>query len=392
MDLREAMRVAAATKRYNAYIALQESDRSAGGDVVAVKDNIDVVGFRTTGGGLHLPDEPAATDAAVVARLRQANCDFVGKANLHEYAYGVSNLNPHYGNVVNAFDDKRVAGGSSGGSAVAVALGTCDWALGSDTGGSTRIPASFAALTTVKPTEGTVDNQGVFPLSRSFDAAVPMARDVATTARALEMITDDSRMNPGPAPQGFAPRLAIPGGWTDDLDEQTRRVWTGVADGVPIIDFPDREELEQAFEDIFQPEVGAVHLRWMQERPELYGADVRGRVEAAIAAPGSKMLDALARRPQHIADVEQAMLDYDAILLPSTAVVAPESSRPDIREPLLRFTIPFTYTGQPVYAIPAPSAGHPVGIQVIGRRGTDGLVAQVAAWLEAAWLGLAKHG
>jgi aspartyl-tRNA(Asn)/glutamyl-tRNA(Gln) amidotransferase subunit A len=334
---------------------------------------------------------PAEVDAAVVARLRDAGCSFVGKASLHEYAYGVTNLNPHYGDVRNVFDKARVAGGSSGGSAVAVALGTCDWALGSDTGGSTRIPASFAALTTVKPTEGSIDNRGVLPLSRSFDAAVPIARDVATTARALEMITGDSRFNPGRPPPGFAPRLAVPGGWTDDLDAETARTWAVVADGLPVVDFPDRLELEQAFEDIFQPEVGAVHLQWMQEQPELYGADVRGRVQAAIAAPGARMLDALARRPRQIAEIEGAMMDFDAILLPSTAIVAPEISC-DVREPLLRFTIPFTYTGQPVYAIPGPSAGNPVGIQVIGRRHSDGLVAQIAASLEAAWAKHPKHG
>lgn len=392
MNLRKALDAARETRSYNAYISLQPSEHEAGGDVVAVKDNIDVAGLVTTGGGRHLPDVPAEHDAPVIAKLRAAGCDFVGKASLHEYAYGVTNLNPHYGDVVNPFDASRVAGGSSGGSAVAVALGTCDWALGSDTGGSTRIPSSFCALTTVKPTEGTIDNTGVLPLARSFDAVVPIARDVATTARALAMITDDSSLNPGPPPEAFAPRLAVPGGWTSDLDEQTRRVWETVSAGLPVIDFPDRQPMDDAFEDIFRPEVGALHLQWMHERPELYGDDVRGRIEAAIASSGARMLAALARRPRHIADVEAAMLDYDAILLPSTAVVAPPINRPDVREPLLRFTIPFTYTGHPVYALPAPSQGLPVGVQVIGRRGSDALVCQVAAWLEATWKRLPKHG
>jgi Asp-tRNA(Asn)/Glu-tRNA(Gln) amidotransferase A subunit family amidase len=390
--LDEALRAARATRSHNAYISLQRSEHSSGGDVIAVKDNIDVAGLVTTGGGRHLPGVPAERDATVIARLRDAGCDFVGKANLHEYAYGVTNHNSHYGDVVNPWDPSRVAGGSSGGSAVAVALGTCDWSLGSDTGGSTRIPASFCGLTTVKPTEGTVDNTGVIPLARSFDAVVPIARDVASTVRALEMITGDGALNPGRPPAGFVPRLAVPAGWLTDLDDQTRKVWEEVSAGLPSVDLPDLQELHDAFEDIFRPEVGAFHLRWMAESPELYGPDVRGRIQAAIESSGARMLDALARRPQHIADMEAAMLDYDALLLPSTAVVAPPLDRPDIREPLLRFTIPFTYTGQPVYAIPAPSSGLPVGVQVVGRRGADALVAQIAAWLEASWKGLSAHG
>src|SRR3989442_1957908 len=143
----------------------------------------------TTAGGVILPAEPATDDAPVITRIRQAGCVVVGKANLHEFAYGVTSVNPHYGPVRNPYDSSRVAGGSSGGSAVAVAEGMCDWAVGSDTGGSIRIPAAFCGVVGFKPTIGTVETEGVIPLSRSLDTLGPLAPDVRSVARALEMMS-----------------------------------------------------------------------------------------------------------------------------------------------------------------------------------------------------------
>src|SRR6266480_7217854 len=169
----------------NAFISV--SDERGDGTVVAVKDLVDVNRMVTTAGGVILPAEPAADDAPVITRIRHAGCVVVGKANLHEFAYGVTSVNPHYGPVRNPRDPSRVAGGSSGGSAVAVATGMCDWAVGSDTGGSIRIPASLCGVVGFKPTIGTVDTTGVFPLSRSLDTMGPLAPDVRSAARALEM-------------------------------------------------------------------------------------------------------------------------------------------------------------------------------------------------------------
>src|SRR5690348_1974030 len=123
----------------------------------------------TTAGGIILPTERAAGDAPVIARLRQAGCLFIGKANLHEFAYGVTNVNPHYGTARNPHDPSRVSGGSSGGSAVAVAAEMCDWAIGSDTGGSIRIPSSLCGVAGVKPWFGSIDVAGGIPLSRPLD-------------------------------------------------------------------------------------------------------------------------------------------------------------------------------------------------------------------------------
>src|SRR2546427_7039250 len=133
------------------------SDEQGAGDAVAVKGLVDVKGMVTTAGGVILPDEPASEDAPVIKRLREAGCQVVGKANLHEFAYGVTSVNPHFGTVRNPHDPSRVAGGSSGGSAVAVAAGMCDWAIGSDTGGSIRIPGSLCGVAGFKPVFGSIE-------------------------------------------------------------------------------------------------------------------------------------------------------------------------------------------------------------------------------------------
>src|SRR5438094_7295078 len=150
----------------NAFISV--SDERGDGTVVAVKDLVDVKGMVTTAGGVLLPDQPAGADAPVIARIRRAGCVVVGKANMHEFAYGITSVNPHYGPVRNPRDPSRVAGGSSGGSAVAVAAGMCDWAVGSDTGGSIRIPASFCGVAGFKPDFASIALGRVLPLAYSL--------------------------------------------------------------------------------------------------------------------------------------------------------------------------------------------------------------------------------
>src|SRR6202049_4127883 len=173
----------------------------------------------TTGGGIILPSWPATDDAPVVARLRSEGCVIVGKTNLHEFAYGVTSVNPHYGAVRNPHDIERVAGGSSGGSAVAVAAGMCDWAVGSDTGGSIRIPASFCGVVGFKPALGSIDTTGVIPLAPSLHTLGPMAHDLAGAERAFSMMSGEAAPN-DPLTE---PRLAVPKGWVAGLDQPTAR-------------------------------------------------------------------------------------------------------------------------------------------------------------------------
>jgi aspartyl-tRNA(Asn)/glutamyl-tRNA(Gln) amidotransferase subunit A len=348
--------------------------------VVAVKDLVDVRGTVTTAGSVILPDTPAAEDAPVVARIRQAGCVVVGKANLHEFAYGVTSINPHYGTVRNPVDPTRVAGGSSGGSAVAVAQGMCDWSIGSDTGGSIRIPASLCGVCGFKPAFGSVDVRGVIPLSASLDTLGPLAPSIAACARAHTMMCGEEISIDGLS----RPRLAVPAGWVEGLDEPTAAAWRTVSRDLPEVELPGRDSLFQVGLTILLFEAAAYHRKWATEVPEKYGADVLRLIKRGFEVQAADYEKALLERKRLEEAVLIAMDGYDAVLVPATAIVAPaEDSANEVREPLSRFTRPFNTTRQPVAVLPAPSPGLPVGIQVAGR--TNAETPRAAAWLETEW-------
>ena len=316
----------------------------------------------------------------MIARLRQVGCVVVGKANLHEFAYGVTSLNPHYGNVLNPHDPSRVAGGSSGGSAVAVATGMCDWAIGSDTGGSIRIPGSLCGVAGFKPAFGSIDIRGVIPLSRSLDTLGPMAPTIAETARAYTLMSGESISLDGLT----RPRLAVPAGWISGLDEPTARAWAAVSQSVPEIGFIDREPLFQVGLTILLYEAADYHRRWATQSPEKYGADVLRLIRRGLEISRAAYEEAMGERERLEVAAHHAMDAIDAMILPATAIVAPPVDTADeVREPLSRFTRPFNTTHQPVAVLPAPAKGLPVGIQVVGRRNNETL--RAAAWLEQEW-------
>jgi Asp-tRNA(Asn)/Glu-tRNA(Gln) amidotransferase A subunit family amidase len=362
----------------NAFIS--RSNEAGRGEAVAVKDLVDVAGMVTTAGGIILPEIPATEDAPVVARLRRAGCVVVGKANLHEFAYGVTNINPHYGTARNPHDPNRVSGGSSGGSAVAVAAEMCDWAIGSDTGGSIRIPSSLCGVAGFKPAFGSIDIAGVIPLSKSLDTLGPIAPDIETTARAFSMMSGEKVSLEGLQ----RPRLAVPAGWVKDLDESTESTWKDVSEGVPEIDFGDREKLHQVGLTILLFEAAAYHRMWATETPEKYGADVLRLIRLGFDVSEADYRQAMAARAELAAAATRLMNGVDALILPATAIVAPTiDSGPEVREPLSRFTRPFNTTHQPVAVVPAPTDGLPVGIQVVGRSNEGAL--RAALWLERSW-------
>ncbi|OLC16979.1 MAG: hypothetical protein AUH32_00125 [Actinobacteria bacterium 13_1_40CM_66_12] len=380
MDLEEARRRIREHKDLNAFIAI--STEIGIGTVVAVKDLVDVAGMVTTAGAIILPDTPAGEDAPVVKQIRSHGCVVVGKANLHEFAFGVTSVNPHYGPVRNPHDPSRVAGGSSGGSAVAVAAGMCDWAIGSDTGGSIRIPASLCGVVGFKPALGSIDTTGVIPLSRSLDTLGPIAPDVATAAAAYSMMSGETF----PVEPVRAPRLGVPAAWVSDLDDDTARAWDVVAAGVPEVDFPDRDELFKVGLTILLVEAAAYHRQWATRYPEKYGADVLALVKRGLEVLAVDFEAALVALPRLRERARRAMEGIDALILPATAIVAPPvTAGGEVREPLSRFTRPFNTTGQPVVALPAPVPGLPVGIQVVGR--TNSATIGVAATLEMEWRG-----
>lgn len=381
MDLADARRRAQKLSHYGAFISMAQDPSP--GTLVAVKDNIDVEGMVTTAGGKHLPSLAASSDAPIVAAIKRAGCSVVGKANMHEYAFGVTNHNVHYGIGRNPVDETRIPGGSSGGSAIAVALRLCDWAIGTDTGGSIRIPAGLCGIVGMKPTTGSVSIEGIFPLAESLDVPGPMARDVATAALGLAAMTAE-RID-AIAPTGWEPSIAVPRGWEDGLDQQTSVAWDSISAGLPRIDFPAWKELEGVFQPILFAEATSYHLKWLRERPEDYSEDVRSTLELGRKVSGAGYLWALRQRNRMRDEVERALGRYDAVLVPNTLIVAPPIEEQHVREKLLRYTRPFSLSGHPVVTLPAPSTGLPVGVQIVGRHGQDAALLQVAAALEARW-------
>lgn len=356
------------------------SSESGSGTVVAVKDLVDVAGMVTTAGGTILPNAPAAADAPVIRAIRKNGCVVVGKTNLHEFAYGVTSVNPHYGTVRNPHDPARVAGGSSGGSAAAVAAAMCDWAIGSDTGGSIRIPASLCGVAGFKPSFGSIATDGVIPLSRSLDTLGPLGPDVETCAAAYSAMSGESVSLDGLTP----PRLGVPAGWITGLDEPTEAAWRKVSAGIPEVAFVDRDRLFRAGLTILLVEAAAYHRRWAAEVPEKYGADVLAHIQRGLGILGVDYLEAVREREELTEAARRTMQDVDALVLPATAIVAPlVESGNEVREPLSRFTRPFNTTGQPVAVLPAPVSGLPVGIQVVGKTNAETL--RAASWLEREW-------
>jgi len=378
VELQEARRRIEERKDLHAFISI--SAEHGVGTVVAVKDLVDVAGMVTTAGGVILPNEPAQHDAPVIQSIRKEGCVIVGKTNLHEFAYGVTSVNPHYGAVRNPYDPSRVAGGSSGGSAVAVAAGMCDWAVGSDTGGSIRVPASLCGVVGFKPAFGTIDASGVIPLSWSLDTLGPMAGDVEAVAKAFQMMSGEAVS----MEQLGKPRIAVPAGWIAGLDEPTERAWRLVSQGLPEIDFVDRDLLFSTGLTILLVEAATYHRRWANDFPDKYGSDVLGHIRRGLGILAVDFEEAIRERPKLQEAARRAMGGVDALLLPATAIVAPPvDAGNEVREPLSRFTRPFNTTGQPVVTLPAPTRGLPVGMQVVARTNAEAL--RAALWLEREW-------
>jgi aspartyl-tRNA(Asn)/glutamyl-tRNA(Gln) amidotransferase subunit A len=378
VELQEARRRIEDRKDLHAFISI--SAENGVGTVVAVKDLVDVAGMVTTAGGIILPNEPAQHDAPVIQSIRKEGCVIVGKTNLHEFAYGVTSVNPHYGAVRNPYDPSRVAGGSSGGSAVAVAAGMCDWAVGSDTGGSIRVPASLCGVVGFKPAFGTIDISGVIPLSWSLDTLGPMAGDVEAVAKAFQMMSGEAVS----MEQLGKPRIAVPAGWIAGLDEPTERAWRLVSQGLPEIDFVDRDLLFSTGLTILLVEAATYHRRWANDFPDKYGSDVLGHIRRGLGILAVDFEEAMRERPKLQQAAMRAMGGIDALLLPATAIVAPPvDAGNEVREPLSRFTRPFNTTGQPVVTLPAPTRGLPVGMQVVAQTNAEAL--RAALWLEREW-------
>ncbi|MGH7919843.1 MAG: amidase [Candidatus Dormibacteraceae bacterium] len=369
----------------HAFISL--TDEPGAGPSVGIKDLVDVRGTVTTAGGTILPDTPAVEDAPVVERIRASGSVIVGKTNLHEFAFGLTSENPHFGTVQNPRAPGRVAGGSSGGSAAAVAAGLCDWALGTDTGGSIRVPAALCGVVGIKPTIGTVPTQGVFPLSPTLDTLGPLAPTARAAAKALEEMSELRDLVPQASRPADFYRVGVPEGWALDLGEGVREGWEQVAGALPRVPFPEHQALVDTGLAILSVESAALHRRWVARGPERYGPDVLALLRRALDVPRSDLVAALGAQALLRVDVEAAIRDLDALLVPATRIVAPLIGEAYERYDLSCFTRPFNTTGHPVVCLPAPvpPGAPPVGIQVVGHFGHERELLEVAVALEAAW-------
>ena len=350
---------------------------------LAVKDLFDTAGIRTTYGSAvfaeHVPDR----SAEAVLRLERDGYANVGKTNLHEFAYGVTSQNLHYGTVPNPVAPGRTAGGSSGGSAAALASGLADAALGTDSGGSIRIPAACCAIVGFKPTYGLVPADGVFPLAPSYDHVGPMARDVATC---VEMM---SALVPGFEPESVESLERVMAGvaWTEHADPLVRERIEKAASLFPRrrgTAFPE----PAGTTPVFMREVGDVHRDLYAEYGELYGENLRPKIERCLAVTDSEAEAAAAARVEYGEHALAALDGLDLLLTPTLGFVPPPAVVDEIatRERFVRFTYPFNLLGWPALALPCGTAedGLPASIQIVGRPGDDALVLAVGSALEAA--------
>jgi aspartyl-tRNA(Asn)/glutamyl-tRNA(Gln) amidotransferase subunit A len=327
----------------------------------------------------HVPDR----SAEAVVRLEAAGYANVGKTNLHEFAYGTSSQNPHFGTVPNpAAPGGRLAGGSSGGSAAALAAGLAEAALGSDSGGSIRIPAACCGVVGFKPTFNLVSLDGCFPLAPSFDHAGPMARSVGDCTSMLEALAPDFR------PEGAVSLddLDVAVAWTALAEPLVRARVEAAASHFPRarpVDFP----LAHGAGPLFMREVADVHRGLFPERADDYGENVRTKLERCLAVTDGEVDAARQARESYRAAAESALGGADLLLTPTLAMVAPPSGVDElsIRERMIQFTIPFNALGWPALALPCGPAedGLPASVQLIARPGGDALLLAAGQALEA---------
>ena len=352
------------------------------GKRLAVKDLFDTAGLTTTYGSIVYSEHVPERSAEAVTRLEAAGYVNVGKTNLHEFAYGITSVNPHYGTVPNPAFPGRMAGGSSGGSAAALAAGLADYALGTDSGGSIRIPAACCGTVGFKPTYGLVSLDGVFPLAPSFDHAGPMARTVAECAELMEVLAD-----------GFQPEtldslddLDVGLAWVDraqPLVEARVRDAARLFPRLREVDFPLAEKIGP----VFMREVAGVHQDLFAEFADSYGENVRVKVELCLAVSDGEYEAGVRAREELRERAESAMEGFDLLVTPTLGFVAPKLPVDDldIRADTIRFTYPFNALGWPALALPCGPAedGVAASLQIVGRPGADALVLAAGARVES---------
>jgi aspartyl-tRNA(Asn)/glutamyl-tRNA(Gln) amidotransferase subunit A len=370
------------------------------GATLAIKDNVYLSGHRTTAGSRILRGFVPSRDADVITKLKSAGAVFLGKTNLHEFAYGVTNINQHFGDCRNPWDVERISGGSSGGSAVAVARGMACAAVGTDTAGSVRIPAALCGVVGYKPTYGLISRRGVVPLAWSLDTVGFLTRTVEDAAL-LAAVTAERRGLFSRRPKRTRLRglkVGVPENLLAQLDEDIRRRYDEAIalaenDGAAVrrFRFLHLNEASACRNLVGFSEAASFHRQYFSKRSREYGADVRRRIAQGLAIPAAVYLDAQRAR-RHLTDYYRSIFrTVDFIALPTTRIPAPtiraskdEVTAATIRRALLGLTESFNLFGAPAISIPCglTREGTPVGLQLAGDLNSDDRLLSFAAAFE----------
>ncbi len=364
-------------------IFLARPERPEEGIRLAVKDLFDTAGLTTTYGSAIFADHVPTRTAAAVQRLEEHGYADVGKTNLHEFAYGTTSENPHFGTVPNPIAPGRVAGGSSGGSAAALAAGLADAALGSDTGGSIRIPAACCGVVGFKPTWGLVPLEGCFPLAPSLDHGGPMAPSVEGCRAMLEALVPELER----VELDSLADVGIGVVWTEHAEPLVR---ARVEEAARL--FPDRRPIDpplgEAVRTVFMREVADVHRELYAENADLYGANVAAKLELCLAVTDTQYEAGIRAREAYRDQMAELFDEVDLVVTPTLPFVAPKAGQDErgLRGRLTLLTWPFNVLGAPALALPCGLAedGLPASVQVAGPPGADALVLAAGALLERA--------
>ena len=399
----------------DAALAKGRNNGALHGVPLAHKDMYYEAGKIVTCGSHIRRDFVATTTSTALQRLKDAGTIRLGSLQMAEFAYGPTGHNAHYGAVHNPFAIDHITGGSSSGSGSAVAARLTFAALGSDTGGSIRMPAHFCGVTGLKTSVGRISRAGAMPLSQSLDTVGPLARSAEDCALLTGLMAGADPNDPtavaGPVPDYAAATrepikgltIGIPAGfYVDDLDAEVARVLDDTVktlkhEGAQIVqvELPDQRQLTSACQLVLAVEAAAFHKRWLIERPQDYGPQVLMRLQNGLAIPGVSYLEAMRWRGPALAAHLAAVAGVDAVIAPVAPVAAPTIAESDVGnspdaeaviQRLTRFTRPINYLGLPSLAIPAGFTGNglPVGMQLIGRSFDEATLLRIGAAFQRA--------